>query len=151
MSSGEQQLRAHLESGRFQAGSANGRWRLIELAWPHAFVEVCASDGRRFVLRFDCTGYPGNAPTATLWNTETDCLLEARFWPRGGRVSQVFNFRWKAGSALYIPCDRQAIEGHGGWIGEYPWLVWNPNQGVLQYIEAVWEVLQSKELERDAA
>src|SRR3569832_815084 len=94
-------LEAHLHSGRFMAGAAKGRWRLLELQWPRVYIEVPARDGRRFVLRFECSGYPDAAPTATLWDREGQQQLPAERWPRGGRVSQVFNVGWKGGSAIH--------------------------------------------------
>jgi hypothetical protein len=139
-------LEAHLRSGRFMAGAAKGRWRLIELQWPLVYIEIPARDGRRFVLRFECSGYPDAAPTATLWDREGQRQLPAERWPRGGRVSQVFNMGWKGGSALYIPCDRESIQGHANWLSEHPWLIWNASRGLLQYVEAVCEILQSSEL-----
>ena len=148
---GKEELEAHLRSGRFLAGASKGRWRLIDLNWPIAFIEVGARDDRCFTLRFECSGYPDTAPTATLWNIATNQQLDATRWPRGGRVSNVFNPNWKGGTALYIPCDRESIPGHGNWLSEHPWLIWNPSRGLLQYIEAVCEILQSQELQHEAA
>jgi hypothetical protein len=146
MHDGKVELEAHLHSGRFLAGVARGRWRLVQWQWPLAYIEVGARDGRRFTLRFDCTGYPDQAPTAMLWDMSAQQQLPATLWPRGGRVSQVFNPGWKGGSALYIPCDRLSIEGHSNWLSEHPWLIWNPTRGLLQYVEAVCETLHSNEL-----
>ena len=67
MADADDELARHLGSGRFLAGVAKGRWRLIECRWPVALIEVGARDGRRFTLRFDCSGYPQHPPTATLW------------------------------------------------------------------------------------
>lgn len=144
-------LETHLRSGRFLAGASKGRWRLVDLQWPMAFIEVGAGDGRRFTLRFECSGYPDIAPTATIWDMAKGQQLDAADWPRGGRVSQVFNPSWKGGTALYIPCDRESIPGHTNWLSEHPWLIWNSSRGLLQYLEAVWEILQSQELSREAA
>lgn len=151
MSEAIQALEDHLRSARFISGVARGRWRLVELNWPHALVEVSARDDRRFTLRFDCMGYPDRAPNATLWDCVHKRQLPADKWPRGGRVSQVFNPGWKNGGALYIPCDRESIEGHPNWHSEYPWLIWSPTRGLVQYIEAVHETLQSHELIAQAA
>lgn len=151
MSSGLEKLEADLSSGRFLAGAARGRWRLIGISWPHALVQVAARDGRLYTLRFDCSGYPESPPTATLWDTSTNQQLQASLWPTGGRVSQVFNPVWKGGTALYLPCDRESIPGHSNWLTEHPWLIWDPARGLLQYIEAVCETLQSKELVCEAA
>lgn len=151
MSQGKEALEAHLRSGRFLAGVAKGRWHSLGVQWPHAFISVAAKDGRWFTLRFDCSGYPIQAPTATLWDCATQQMLVTQYWPRGGRVSQVFNPGWKGGAALYLPCDRESIQGHANWLAEHPWLIWNPTRGLLQYVEAVCEVLQSSELACEVA
>jgi hypothetical protein len=63
----------------------------------------------------------------------------------------VFNPGWKNGDALYLTCDRQSIEGHSNWLSEFPWLIWKPAKGLVQYLEAVHETLQSHELVAEAA
>ena len=151
MSQGEEALEAHLRSGRFLAGVAKGRWHSLGVQWPFAFISVAAKDSRWFTLRFECSGYPTQAPTATLWDCATQQMLVTQYWPRGGRVSQVFNPGWKGGAALYLPCDRESIQGHANWLAEHPWLIWNPTRGLLQYVEAVCEVLQSSELACEVA
>lgn len=144
-------LEMHLRGGGFQVGEAKGRWRLLSLTWPYAYVEIRAGDGRQFTLRIDCTGYPESPPTAMLWCTSTGQMLPTALWPKGGRVSQVFNPGWKNGNALYLPCDRQSVEGHNHWFADYPWLIWNPSKGLVQYLHAVSEVLHSNELVREVA
>ena len=150
MSEPKDVLEAHLRSGRFLAGVAKGRWQSHGVQWPYAFVSVTARDGRQFTLRFECSGYPTQPPTATLWDQDKQQQLAFDLWPRGGRVSKVFNPGWKSG-VIYLPCDRQSIEGHSNWLAEHPWLIWNPTRGLLQYIEAVCEVLQSHELACETA
>lgn len=144
-------LESHLKAGRFVAGVVRGRWQLLALAFPIAHIAITARDGRQIVLKFDCGGYPDTPPTATVWDWARQCALPASLWPRGGRVSQVFNPGWKGGAALYIPCDRQSIEGHPNWHAQYPWLIWRPSIGLTQYLEAVHELLQSHELIAQAA
>ena len=150
MSDAKEELEAHLRSGRFLAGAAKGRWQSHGIQWPHALISVTARDGRQFTLRFECSGYPAQPPTATLWDRATQRQLVADLWPRGGRVSKVFNPGWKGGT-IYLPCDRQSFEGHSNWLSEHPWLIWNPTRGMLQYIEAVCEVLQSNDLACETA
>jgi hypothetical protein len=144
-------LSCHFAAGRFLAGQAIGRWTLIEVGWPHAVVEVAARDGCRYALRFDCAGYPEQAPTAMLWNVGAKQMLAPADWPQGGRVSQVFNPNWKNGTALYLPCDRESIAGHPNWTTEYPSQLWDPARGITLYLEIVHELLQSNELISKAA
>ena len=47
----------------FRLGETEGRWRLIETDWPHAFIAVTAKDHQEYVLRLDCGGYPQAPPT----------------------------------------------------------------------------------------
>lgn len=141
-----QALEAHLSSGRFIAGVARGRWRLVALSWPQAFIEVFDREGCAVCIRFECTGYPGCAPQGTPWDNVKQQQLPNNLWPKGGRVSQVFNPGWKNGTSLYLPCDRESIAGHDHWHSEHPHLIWRPSRGLLQYIEAIHEILQSHEL-----
>jgi hypothetical protein len=129
----------------FRLGQTEGRWRLVEMAWPFVFIGVTAKDGREYILRFNCAGYPQAAPTAGPWDQKTNVILAFDSWPRGqgGRVSAVFRTDWKNGAALYLPCDRESIAGHENWRHEMPSKIWRPADGIVQYLELVHELLQS--------
>lgn len=147
--SGPDQRAFEADSARaaFRLGQIEGRWRLVEVAWPFVFLGVTARDSREFILRFNCAGYPQTAPTAALWDQKTNAILPFDLWPRGqgGRVSAVFRTDWKNGSALYLPCDREAIAGHDNWRHEMPSKIWRPADGIVQYLELVHELLQSRD------
>lgn len=146
MSPDEKALHADLDSGRFLAGEARKRWRLVRVEWPAAQIGITAKDRHEFVLRFDCSGYPQAPPTARLWDAEKNAPLEVASWPKGGgRIAAVFNPNWKSGVALYLPCDRTAIEGHDHWRHEHPSKIWNSAKGITQYVEIVHELLQSRD------
>lgn len=146
MAPDEKSLRGDLEAGRFLAGEARKRWRLISVDWPAVLIAITARDGCEYVLRFDCSGYPQTPPTARLWDAERNAPLELSLWPKGGgRIAAVFNSNWKSGTALYLPCDRTAIEGHDNWRSQYPSKIWNPSKGITQYLEIVHELLQSRD------
>jgi len=131
----------------FRLGQAEGRWRLVAVTWPFAFFGVTAKDGREYVLRLNCTGYPQTAPTGGPWDMKTNQILTFDLWPRGhgGRVSAVFRTDWKNGTALYLPCDRESFAGHENWRHEMPSKIWRPTDGVVQYLELVHELLQSRD------
>lgn len=117
-------FRDHLAGGRFRIGAATGRWRAVSVAWPYAVFGVRAADGIEFGLRFDCSGYPRTAPTARPWDIERDAPLVQNRWPTGQeRIPLAFNPSWKNGACLYLPCDRQSIEGHTNWFHEHPSLI----------------------------
>jgi hypothetical protein len=140
----EEVFRAHLRAGGFLLGQSSGRWRLAKIAWPHAVIGVRARDGVEFGLRFDCTGYPRRPPTARLWDIGKDAPLAHAEWPKGAsRIPLAFNPGFKNGSCLYLPCDRQSIEGHANWQHEHPALIWDPAVGVVHYLRIVHDLLNS--------
>src|SRR6266571_1311956 len=132
----ERAFRRHLEGARFQAGIDRGDWRLLkdDWTWPNPIIAVAAA--RRsgspieVALRFTVDGYATLAPTAAPWDAEKDQPLAHEFWPTGGRVSQAFNPGWNT-SAIYIPCDRLAIMGHGPWLEQHKPYLWDPSKDVV--------------------
>jgi len=143
----ERALEADLAKPSFRLGQLEGRWCLIRTNWPHTQIAIRAKDDREFTLRFECSGYPQTPPTAGPWDTEKQSILAFDQWPksRGGRVGAVFNSGWKAGTALYLPCDREGIAGHENWRNEMPSKIWRPEDGIIQYLELVHELLHSRD------
>jgi len=131
----------------FRLGVVDGRWRLISIAWPFVFLDVAARDGLWHTLRFNCAGYPQIAPTAGPWDMASNAILPFDRWPRGngGRVTAVFRTDWKNGTALYLPCDRESIAGHDNWRVQLPSKIWRPEDGLVQYLELVHELLNSRD------
>jgi hypothetical protein len=147
MAPDEKALRADVAKAAFRAGVADKRWRLIAIAWPYVFIAVTAKDGREYVLRFDCTGFPASAPTAGPWDMTRNTVLAPDLWPqsRGERLGAVFNPNWKGGTALYLPCDRESIAGHEQWRTQMPSKIWRPSAGLVQYLELVHELLHCRD------
>jgi hypothetical protein len=145
MTPDERAFQADLSKANFRLGQLERRWRLESVSWPLALICVTARDLQEFVLRFDCSGYPQTPPTAGLWDCINKRILAAAKWPKsnGGRVGAVFNPGWKSGSALYLPCDREAIAGHENWRTQMPSKIWRPTDGIIQYLEIVHELLNS--------
>jgi hypothetical protein len=131
----------------FRLGLADGRWRLLETQWPHAWISVRSKDGIEWLLRFDLTGYRATAPTATFWDRGTNSILAKALWPKGqgGRVTAAFNPEWQNGAALYLPCDRISMVGHDGWKTELACGWWRPEKGIMQYLEMVHELLNCRD------
>lgn len=138
---------ADVAKAAFRLGEAEDKWRLEQTDWPHAFISVTARDGAQYLLRLNCAGYPQDSPTGGPWDLGTNQVLPFDRWPRGqgGRVSSVFRTEWKEGTALYLPCDRASIVGHDNWRTEMPSKIWRPAEGVVQYLELVYELLQSRD------
>jgi hypothetical protein len=65
-------LEAQLNSVRFLAGVAEGRWTILKSAWPNYYVRVTGKDpdsGRNFSHDFhlECKGYPEPGPFVERW------------------------------------------------------------------------------------
>jgi len=134
-------LLAHLEAAPFLLGEMHGRWRLHSVNWPHAFVHVKARDGRQFMLRLQCDGYP-QAPTGAFWDIASGGWLPGARWPRTGtRFGAALRTDWQGGTALYVPCDRLSIAGHEPWLQLHPAWAWDPEVGIARYLEVVWTML----------
>jgi hypothetical protein len=147
MAPDEKALRADVAKAAFRAAVTKGRWRLVDITWPHVFVAVTAKDGREFVLRFNCSGFPTTPPTAGPWDMQCNAMLAPDLWPRskGGRLGAVFNYGWKNGTALYLPCDRESIPGHAHWQTQMPSKIWRSDAGLPQYLELVHELLNCRD------
>jgi hypothetical protein len=134
----------HLESGAYRSGVARKRWRLVSCAWPYPIFAVRAADGVEYGLRFDCTGYGATEATARPWDIERDAPLAFNLWPTGrSRIPLAFNPAWKAGSCLYLPCDRNSLPGHVVWTQQHPNLLWDRKLGVVSYLRVVSDMLNS--------
>ena len=140
-------FQADVAKAAFRLGVVEGRWRIAKIEWPNAFFGVVAKDAREFVLRLNCSGYPQLPPTGGPWDIKRNQVLGFGDWPqgKGGRVSAVFRTDWKDGTALYLPCDRESIKGHDGWRQQMPSKVWRPSDGIVQYLEQVYELLHCRD------
>ena len=138
---------ADVAKAAFRLGQADGRWQLLSVKWPFAYLSITAKDGTEFPFRLECTDYPRSEPTGGPWDMQQDIVLPADQWPQGngGRVSAVFRLDWEGGRALYLPCDRVSIRGHLNWLTELPAMIWRPADGIVQYLEQVHELLNSKD------
>ena len=140
----------HIKGGPFLSGVARGRWRLISIDWPYVIIAVSASPRPNapleYTLRFDLQNYPQSAPTARPWDIDLNEPLADNKRPHGvSRVSMAFRTDWKNGIALYLPCDREAIEGHDAWRTQHPAMIWNQNEEITLYLRIVHELLNSSD------
>ena len=140
----ESVFRTHLSNGPFQNGVARNRWRLYDdFNWPTAIIAVTASrrvkSPDEFLIRFDLTNYPQDAPTADLWDIEKNMKLDISKRPQGER-RVALAFRADRNS-LYLPCDRQEILGHPDWRNLHPSMLWSPDGDITQYLRIVYDLL----------
>src|SRR5437867_1706046 len=131
-------FRQHVAGGAFLRGQVRGRWRLVRITWPHAVIAVSAAQRAgspsEYGFRFELTNYAQVPPTAQPWDLAQDQALAPTRWPTGrSRLAAAFNPGWNL-NAIYIPCDRLAIQGHDGWRTQHPSLIWRPTSDITQYL-----------------
>jgi hypothetical protein len=139
-------LEQDLAAPPFRCGEVEERWRLVAIHWPHVFVAVSAAERSgapgEFGFRFECSGYRQSPATAQPWDLEGNAPLPAARWPAGKViVPSVFRPEWKEGLCLYLPCDRLSIEGHPDWVHQYPNRLWQPQRGIICYLEQIYDLL----------
>ena len=138
-------------SARFQDGVGRGRWRIVgDIVWPVVVVAVAAGPRdnapSEYLLRFDLTGYPETAPTATPWNPTTREVLEEEMRPKGERVGHVFRSDLDGGTFLYAPFDRVALDRyHPDWRKQYPQQTWNASRDLAWLLQTLHEMLNNND------
>lgn len=132
-----------LEDAAVDAGIAAGLWRIVGLSWPALTIAIAAADGQEVGMRLDVHGYPASAPAGQPWDLVADALLPLRQWPVTGRNPEVFRPDWSPGNgnAPYLACDRIALAGHPGWVGERPERAWHPGRTIVFYLEEMHRML----------
>jgi hypothetical protein len=143
-------LDCDLASAAFRCGVLEGRWKLLHRAWPHVVIAVSAASRpnapEEYAFRFECAGYRRAPVTACPWDPKTGALLAFPRWPTGrSLVPSIFRPAWKNGSCLYLPCDRLSIEGHGNWAATHPARLWDPERGIICYLEQLYDLLHSQD------
>lgn len=141
----EAAFRADLDGDAFRAGVLQGRWSLLALAWPNAVIAVHAparpGAPDAYALRFELTNYPSDAPTATPWDVLRGAQLGPEGRPKGHLIGFIFRTDWENGKALYAPCDRVAIAGHGDWPQQYAGWTWDASKDITHCLRLIWDRL----------
>lgn len=146
----ERVFRAHLEDGPFLSGVDRGRWRPVSVNWPFAVIAVSAAPRAgvpgEYAFRFELTNYPQCAPAARLWDAARDAPLEFKNYPTGRhRAQMAFRIDWNNGQALYLPCDRIAIQGHEAWRTQHPSMIWSSADDITKYLRIIYDLLNSND------
>jgi hypothetical protein len=143
-------LERDLAAPQFRCGEIERRWRHVATSWPHVIIAISAP-GRpgspaEFGFRFECSGYRQVPATAQPWDIKANAQLAAPKWPTGPvMVAAVFRPDWKQGQCLYLPCDRLSIEGHENWRNEHPSRIWQPERGIICYVEQIYELFHQSD------
>ncbi len=138
-------VKADLDSGAFQAGCREGRWRVVEFDYPRLDIKISAvkPDGTptEYGFRADLQNYPAVAPEVRLWNLEKDCKPVGDERPKGGtRVTDTFK-DWGEGT-VYRPWDRQTGP-HSNNAASKSHLAWNSSRDLSFIFEDLYGILVS--------
>lgn len=144
MSPDEVTLRADLAGTRYLVNEFRGKWKLVSLEFPIAMfrVRAAAKPGCPpwLLLRLDCQGYRGVAPTGQLWSGLTNAALEPQMRPHtAGGIMTAFQ-EW--GKCLYHPIDRLARDH---WPGQHAELAWSNDKDINSYLEVVYDLLHDSQ------
>ena len=138
----------HLGNVDFQLGLENYDWGIdeIERDWPNKIIwiksHIKINGTEKIYLFFNLENYPEQAPTSYPWDILKDTKLIASEWPKGNpSINSAFNAGWKSGSALYIPCDRIAMQGHENWKQNHPDIWWTSDKTITHYLKTVFRLL----------
>jgi hypothetical protein len=143
-------LEQDLAAPEFRRGEIEGRWRKILISWPHMVLAVSApprpNSPAEYGFRFECSGYRHRPVTGQPWDLDSNGPLPGRLWPSGPVIlSSVFRPEWKQGLCLYLPCDYMSIEGHEAWRNDHPSRLWQPERGIICYLEQVYELFHQSD------
>ena len=137
----------HTKSSAFLSGEIEGRWGIIsetdKAKWPVCYIWIIAKSGEKYTFKFDLDKYPKLAPTAEIWDMDTDRALNRTQRPSyNSRCIQIFKNWGKP--CNYLPCDREALVGHSSWRNTHPHLIWDPNNdSIYKYVNELYETLNT--------
>lgn len=133
-----------LHGARFQRGVALTKWRLVSGEWPNPVMAITAAKREtgpdEYFFRFDLNDYAVRAPTSQIWDPIENKPLAAARRPWGSENIRIaFRTNWQP--ALYIPCDRVALETHPKWATKPG--AWRQGHDITHYLNYVHDLLNS--------
>lgn len=139
----EARVRADLDDPGFQAGVAQGRWRVHEFAYPRLDFVIAATEldgtASEYAFRGDVINFPAAAPMVRIWDLQANGPLPANLRPKGNqRVSITFQ-QW-GDDTVYRPWDRQTGP-HNNNAVNLPHLAWRPDRRLLFIFEDLHGIL----------
>lgn len=140
MSTDRQALLRDLAAAEFRIGERRGKWAFKGMAFPYALFFVAAPLRPRgpvgFMMRSECKGYSGVAPTSQLWHGGRNEALEAAHRPQTKQGLMTAFSTW--GPCLYHPIDRLARDH---WGSNYADRKWTPDKTISFLLETVYGLL----------
>jgi hypothetical protein len=147
MNPSESALLRDVAAPAFMIGERRGKWTLKGVRFPHALFFIAAPPRAKgpigFLLKSECSGYSGTAPTSQLWHGGNNAPLADTHRPKNAQGGTLIAFNtW--GLCLYHPIDRLARD-HGQWPTTHPELLWTPDKDITFLLETVHAILNTSE------
>ena len=152
----ESAFRSHIDQAPFLIGVDDGLWGICgspeAIIWPHVDIWCKATPPKnlgsdRYYFHFNLAGYPADAPTAMLWDTDRKDMLEISKWPHWSvHLQDVCKPGWQGGRALYAPCDRSSVanNSHAEWQQKHKAFYWRPESTIVQYLRFLSRILNQE-------
>jgi hypothetical protein len=146
-------LEAHLHSVRFLTGVQDGRWSVLQYAWPNLFVHVVGRDpetARTFSSDFhlECKGYPDPGPFIERWTYSAQPPFGTRPPPPGvgspGYVEALKDWSdQNQHGGIYRVWQRFAA-AHNGWAEKRPDEAWNRQREIAYLMEQLYALVSEQ-------
>lgn len=144
-------LEAQLNSVRFLAGVEAGRWELLLLEWPHAYVRVTGWDpdtGRTFAhdFRLECIGFPDPGPFVERW-VYADGATHGSRPPAPsapgapGFVEAMKEWGGSGGSGGIYRAWNRGAASHNNWAGLRPDEAWHSRREIIFIMEHLYALV----------
>ena len=142
-------LIAQLNAVRFVSGVEEGRWRVLEMDFPHLYVEVTVARpdmpvNTKAEFHLICDGYPNPGPFVEAWSCESKARPTPPSVGAPGYVDAMKD--WQEGGqhgGIYRAWQRYAAV-HNGWAGLRPEHAWNATRDITFIMERLYDLVSEQ-------
>jgi hypothetical protein len=132
-----------LEGEAFITGVDRKRWRIVRHAFPFLHIAITATEpdgaASEYVMRFELTNYPAQAPMVRIWDADADVPLPRERRPQGN-AKVVLAFQQWGDDTVYRPWDRQTGP-HNANAANLPHLAWRSDRDLAFILEDIHAIL----------
>lgn len=142
-------LTAQLNAVSFVSGVEEGRWRVLEMDFPHLYVKVTVvhpdmPGNTEAEFHLICDGYPNPGPFVEAWSSQAKArptppsvgapgYVDAlKNWEENGRYGGIYR-AWQRYAAL-----------HNGWAGLRPEHAWNTTRDITFIMERLYDLVSEQ-------
>lgn len=144
-------LEAHLSKTCFECGVEEGRWKVLDYAFPYLIVEVFGlsllGTTHSMIFQLTCDGFPALGPFIQHWDVEA----KARPAPLGHEQAapsvvdalKEWSEQGNIYGGLYRPWQRGAA-AHNGWAAKRPDLAWHRGRTLTFIMEQLYGLVSEQ-------